>query len=58
MAVDVSSIPIRTGREQDQDGDYKRGNQWSRYEKMGTQSQKKQDEGSTTSLPFLSPVRI
>lgn len=53
VAVNVPSVPIRTGREQDQDGDYKRGDQWSSYEKMGTQRQKKQDEGKTTSLVFL-----
>lgn len=41
VVVDVPSVPIRTGRKQDEDGDYKRGNQWSSYENMGTQRQKK-----------------
>lgn len=53
VVVDVPSVPIRTGREQDEDGDYKRGNQWSSYENMGTQRQKKQDEGNTLNLAFL-----
>lgn len=49
MAVDTLSVSMRTGREQDQDGDYKWGNQWFSCEKIGTQRQRKQDGGSTTS---------
>lgn len=52
-AVDILSVSIRTGKEWDQDGNYKRRNQWSSYDKMGSQRQRKQDGGSTTSPPFL-----
>lgn len=53
MAIDILSVSIRTGKEQDEDGNYKRGNQWSSYDQMGSQRQRKQDRSSTTSLPFL-----
>lgn len=54
MAVGKLSVSIWTGKEEDQEGDYKWGTQWSSCEKMGTQ--RKQDGGSTVSPASLSPV--
>lgn len=54
MAVSILSVSVWTGKEEDQEGDYKWGTQWSCCEKMG--SQRKQDGGSTVSPASPSPV--